>query len=293
MILRPATDNVAEFVRKKLQLLRELDSTIDFSRSNQQLEVVIFIGASARPVSTDEIVENLGLDRKQALDALRKLKFKEIVVDKGSLYELTEKRRKFYQGLADDLDQHAGDRCKSSAQRASGNMAAILLLVEILRILYTMGGSASLEKISKIVRRNPREVLEHLGPFIRGPEGRGLLEISMCERGLLRKRVLRCIGISGEGRLLISRAPEIVRYVYLEKILRKILGTGDLEEVSERILLIAVGAFSASLYLRSTGVGDMALVASFTVLVFLASLYIVSRRIFTRLVLGGNGLEAS
>lgn len=132
-------------MRKKLQLLRERDSIIDFSRASQQLEVVTHMGVSARSVNIEEIVENLGIERKQALDTLRKLRLKGIIAERGSLYELTERGKEFYKRLTEDLEHSFRDRgVKAPAQWASSTsgITTALLLVEILRILFTMGDLA-------------------------------------------------------------------------------------------------------------------------------------------------------
>jgi hypothetical protein len=71
-------------IKRRIDLFRELDSMIDFSKSSYQLDIVVFMGSAGGLVSIDAIVSALGVDRKQILDAIRKLRLKNIVaVDKG------------------------------------------------------------------------------------------------------------------------------------------------------------------------------------------------------------------
>lgn len=97
--------NVTE-LEAKLRKLRIFDSIVDFSRSKIQLDIVLILAFSKRPLSIDDISSALGHARKPLLDAIRKLEIKGIVKreSKKSLkFELTGEGKKLVNELMDVL----------------------------------------------------------------------------------------------------------------------------------------------------------------------------------------------
>jgi len=81
----------------KLELLRNIDSIIDFSRATAQLRILIAIDRES--LTVDEIVDRTGLRRKTVLDALRKLELKGVIKRKDGRYLLTDMGRSIYETL--------------------------------------------------------------------------------------------------------------------------------------------------------------------------------------------------
>lgn len=90
-------------VFNSLKLLRELDSVIDFSRSTNQLLLVIYLYSKQEYVSVATISRDLGLSRKNILDSMRKLERKNLVSRlerPGEIYfSLTETGRSYIDKL--------------------------------------------------------------------------------------------------------------------------------------------------------------------------------------------------
>ena len=91
--------------RDRLDLLRRLDSLIDFSKSTIQLQIVLALALNGERLSTSKLARIVGERRKSVLDALRKLEHKGLIkrIDNGGegeiLYELTDLGRAFTRGL--------------------------------------------------------------------------------------------------------------------------------------------------------------------------------------------------
>jgi predicted transcriptional regulator len=73
-----STHSVLEDARRKLELLRKLDSTVDFSRSAIQLRIVFTLW-EFKSMSINDISRSLSIPKRSALDALRKLQIKGLV----------------------------------------------------------------------------------------------------------------------------------------------------------------------------------------------------------------------
>lgn len=90
----------------KLQVLRELDSAIDFARGFLQLRIVLALG-SRGPMTARDISVALGERHKAVLDAVRKLVSKNLIAkepDGGvDLYKLSDTGAEFYRKLVDVL----------------------------------------------------------------------------------------------------------------------------------------------------------------------------------------------
>ncbi len=90
----------------KLRKLRIFDSIVDFSRSKIQLDIVLILAFSKRPLSIDDISSALGHARKPLLDAIRKLEIKGIVKResrKSLRFELTGEGKRLVNELMDVL----------------------------------------------------------------------------------------------------------------------------------------------------------------------------------------------
>ncbi len=66
-------------VSTKLLLLKDLDSTIDFSKATNQFAIVLYLADQKRPVSVGELAKATGDSRKSVLDSLRKLEKKNLI----------------------------------------------------------------------------------------------------------------------------------------------------------------------------------------------------------------------
>jgi len=96
-----------ESVSAKLLLLKDLDSTIDFSRATNQFAIVLYLAERREPVAVGELAKVTEDTRKAILDSLRKLEKKGLITKlegRGELYVgLSEQGREFVKKLLDML----------------------------------------------------------------------------------------------------------------------------------------------------------------------------------------------
>lgn len=93
--------------KKRLDLLRYLDSIIDFSRATSQLELILYLNSVKRPVTTDELATAFNYSKKAVLDSLRKLEKKGLIFKEKDGEELkvslSEKGKEFATKIVDLL----------------------------------------------------------------------------------------------------------------------------------------------------------------------------------------------
>ncbi len=82
---------------ERLEVLRKIDSVVDFSRATAQLKILLAIDNSSLTVT--DIVKATGLKRKTVLDALRKLEIKDLVKKVGDKYSLSPEGLRIYDAI--------------------------------------------------------------------------------------------------------------------------------------------------------------------------------------------------
>jgi predicted transcriptional regulator len=92
-------------IEKVIELIRQIDEKVDFSRSDVQWRILIalyFYGTS----TTSEIAGTIGINKKATIDGIRKLIKKGLVVRGGNeTYELTSEGRKVIEMLEELMSQ--------------------------------------------------------------------------------------------------------------------------------------------------------------------------------------------
>jgi DNA-binding PadR family transcriptional regulator len=122
----PDYDILGEITDRKIDMLRKLDSIIDFSRSSYQLDIIILLGKSSKPMDPGSIASSLGIPRKQILDALRKLKLKGLIDVTGSgSYTLTKTGVEFFNKLMDLINRSDTDSRNNNSNSTNGNRARV------------------------------------------------------------------------------------------------------------------------------------------------------------------------
>ncbi|MET1160497.1 MAG: hypothetical protein ABWW65_06000 [Thermoprotei archaeon] len=82
-----SADSADRYV-KRLLMLKELDSIIDFSKASNQLVIILYLYSLERPISIRELSKLTGYSRKSILDSIRKLEKKSLVVKREYNREL-------------------------------------------------------------------------------------------------------------------------------------------------------------------------------------------------------------
>lgn len=79
-----------------IELLRELDSVLDFAKSTIQLELILYMGSKSKGIRAREAAMALGIRTKSVYDALTKLISKGLVLRRADgTYVLTEEGERF------------------------------------------------------------------------------------------------------------------------------------------------------------------------------------------------------
>jgi len=160
----------------KLEKIRAFDSMIDFARSRIQLDIVLQLAVTRKPLSADEIAQNIGQRKKPVLDALRKLELKGIIrrtETHRNIYELTDLGKQ----MVDDLTAILGaSNLKEVVKsRVYGKVSARDLIKVIIPVHYlyeviTALGTAKrhelpLDTLASIAGISPQRLTVYLDPY--------------------------------------------------------------------------------------------------------------------------------
>lgn len=159
----------------KIDKIREFDSLIDFARSSLQLDIVLRLASSNKPLTSTEIAKALGHRKKPILDALRKLEIKGLVKkssNRGEFYELTELGRNAIEDLFAILG--VGD-LKTALRGGYGKVRARDMIKIVIPVNYihdalvALGTSRrnelSLSTLSQIIGLSPQRLTMYLDPY--------------------------------------------------------------------------------------------------------------------------------
>lgn len=90
------TQNNGVLLASGIELLRELDSVLDFAKSTIQLELILYMGSKSKGIRAKEAALALGIRTKSVYDALTKLISKGLVLRRADgTYVLTEEGERF------------------------------------------------------------------------------------------------------------------------------------------------------------------------------------------------------
>lgn len=134
---------------QRLQLLRELDETIDFAKSVIQLGIVLTLFEAKDGLTIDELSEKLSERRKALIDAIRKLELKGIVTrvenNNFTKFILTDKGSSYVQKLVSLLSPQATTNLPSSID---SRMKRALILNNLIEAHYIYTAITTLAKTS-------------------------------------------------------------------------------------------------------------------------------------------------
>ncbi len=156
---------------KKLELLRRIDSIVDFSRATAQLKILLAIDGSKLTVS--EIVKATGLKRKTVLDALRKLEIKDLVKKSKDKYCLSIEGMQIYEALKELIKSGTLPIGKVQVRGHKiafyENYDKLLSTAYMLLAIRIIGDSnnkpIALKKLATKLRVSPLTLEEHLSRF--------------------------------------------------------------------------------------------------------------------------------
>lgn len=157
---------------ERLQLLRRIDSIIDFNRATVQLKILIALGN--REHTIDEIMANTGLKRKTVLDAIRKLEIKGLVEKRGNRYRLTNLGKNIYNALHDLARGNPRNIPVKPSLRTTyyETYDQLLNVVYMLRAVQILGNASnkplSLKELAKKIGVSQVTLSDHINKFVSG-----------------------------------------------------------------------------------------------------------------------------
>jgi len=254
---------------------------IDFSKSSYQLDIVVFMGSIGKPVSVDAIVSALGVDRKQVLDALRKLRLKGIVEGKSGFYVLSDAGKRFYSALIADLMGISPQSTNSGdVARLMRRFRGIAVAIDVIRLIAIWGRPLKLYRVAESLGMRVPDLLEALSPFMRDTGGEDIIRLVDCREGLIRRREVKCLTLSKAGIDIARGMPEVRRYRILYRLVGLVSGSLTLECAVERLMLYIAAVSAAMIAMQRTPYSKISLVVGFASIIFFVSLYITSAKIY-------------
>ncbi len=157
----------------KVELLRKLDSTLDFSRSTVQLELILYMGFKGTRVRPKEVARELGINTKSVYDALSKLMSKDLVrrASLGS-YALTKAGLEFVSELENIFSEDSGSAYSESPNNISlGSLAlskSLIFYKYVYESMLAIGSSPkkelSLRDLARLLRVKESTLIDYLEP---------------------------------------------------------------------------------------------------------------------------------
>ncbi|MEM2018790.1 MAG: helix-turn-helix domain-containing protein [Zestosphaera sp.] len=176
-----------ELMHKKIELIKELDTMLDFAKSTAQLEIILYLSSSRKNLTAREIAQALNMKLKTVYDALNKLTSKELVerTNDGG-YRLTPLGSEFIEKLLKIItdSEFRGLQQTSLSTNNFNAMARNLVTFKyvhdvMLILALTDSDKVDVRKLAKILKTSEQTLSEHLELFCCKKEGcLGLLKKS-------------------------------------------------------------------------------------------------------------------
>lgn len=183
----PAYVSSKESMHRKIELIKELDTVLDFAKSTVQLEIILYLSNSRRDLTAREIAQALNMKIKTVYDALNKLISKELVerTSEGG-YKLTPLGKEFIEKLLKIISDNESRGLQQASLGVNGFNAVVRNLVtfkyvhDVMLILaLTDSDKIDVRRLAKILKTSEQTLSEHLELFCKKEGGLGLLKKSV------------------------------------------------------------------------------------------------------------------
>ncbi|HIC98566.1 MAG TPA: hypothetical protein EYP08_02625 [Pyrodictiaceae archaeon] len=285
-----------EPIKNGVKRLREIDSKIDFARSQLQLDIVLELALARKPLTADEIARFIGYRKKAVLDAIRKLEHKGLVRRVGSngmLFELTDEGKRLLEDLFDLLGvsglnsvaRKAHARGRADARDLQKVVQPSYYLAKmVIAIGSSRKGYLSMKELASVVGLSQERLQSYMEPYMSATaEVKLFKKIKKPVRFEQLYKILRSFGIrvstvssyvtlTDDGRLLYYRLPVYVKlkHNFAAKLVVKLFGS-----YAERLVLKKFSILIYTLALLSIVVAVAFPSIGFAVLLGLMLLYVV------------------
>jgi DNA-binding MarR family transcriptional regulator len=275
----------------RLQMLRELDSAIDFARGFLQLRIVLALG-SRGPMTARDISTSLGERYKAVLDAVRKLITKNLIAkepDGGiDTYRLSDAGVEFYRKLVEILGVREHYRVPKEERRMllSDVAMSITKYTHLADAILALGTSRSnaltLSDIADAMKLSPERAKTYIEMFSDRRSGVKLFkkvekELKMLKLiaallkpfGIKMRTAVEMYRLTEEGLTVFYKQPYYLKYKksLAAKIVTKVFGTAHPRLVLKRMTLVTLIAalISSAIALITHNTATVALTGSLSV----------------------------
>jgi len=275
----------------RLQMLRELDSAIDFARGFLQLRIVLALG-SRGPMTARDISTSLGERYKAVLDAVRKLITKNLIAkepDGGiDTYKLSDAGVEFYRKLVEILGVREHYRVPKEERRMllSDVAMSITKYTHLADAILALGTSRSnaltLSDIADAMKLSPERAKTYIEMFSDRRSGVKLFkkvekELKMLKLiaallkpfGIKMRTAVEMYRLTEEGLTVFYKQPYYLKYKksLAAKIVTKVFGTAHPRLVLKRMTLVTLIAalISSAIALITHNTAAVALAGSLSV----------------------------
>jgi DNA-binding MarR family transcriptional regulator len=275
----------------RLQMLRELDSAIDFARGFLQLRIVLALG-SRGPMTARDISTSLGERYKAVLDAVRKLITKNLIAkepDGGiDTYKLSDAGVEFYRKLVEILGVREHYRVPKEERRMllSDVAMSITKYTHLADAILALGTSRSnaltLSDIADAMKLSPERAKTYIEMFSDRRSGVKLFkkvekELKMLKLiaallkpfGIKMRTAVEMYRLTEEGLTVFYKQPYYLKYKksLAAKIVTKVFGTAHPRLVLKRMTLVTLIAalISSAIALITHNTAAVALTGSLSV----------------------------
>lgn len=284
MSAETAVSGISTF-KKRLALLRHLDSIIDFSRATSQLELILYLYSVKMPVTTDDLATAFGYSKKAVLDSLRKLEKKGLISKEKDGEELrvslSERGEEFVSKIVDLL--------KPASQVLGDAQLSVPVRINIAREIMTSINLYKLVVYLGLIKPNKPIIVRGLTRLI--GISKSDLDVLLSSFTQPPTKLFKVVKTSNEDALLLDKQGfELLRKtlhykVYasslLYKLLVKLAGTPWTSEIMLKLNSIYLGALTLVL-VTVVFLGVSAWVLAVIVLFALAPLVLLNLFIYQR-----------
>jgi len=171
-------------MHKKIELIKELDATLDFAKSTAQLEIMLYLSTSKKSPTVREIAQALNMKLKTAYDALNKLINKELVerTDEGG-YKLSTLGNEYVEKLVSlivDGELRGSQQISLNVNNINAIMRNLVTFKHVhdvmLILALTNSDKIELKKLAKLFKTSEQTLSEHLELFCKKDGSLGLLK---------------------------------------------------------------------------------------------------------------------
>ncbi|AKA72581.1 MarR family transcriptional regulator [Saccharolobus solfataricus] len=191
-------------------VLRELDSIVDFARAKLQWDILFFIN-SRGPSSISEIAEGTNNSKKAVIDAIRKLVEKELIIKvKYDVYDLSEKGKQVLNKLnyftSHTVSTQKGvDGDNNVLSNNADNPSQNYYLLELIKMSLLNNGTLPIDKVSRELGISKQTVKYYLELFMRKK-----IFKKVNKKSLLGKSV-QTVVLTSEGRKIAYKVPSLIK----------------------------------------------------------------------------------